>query len=89
MPDLISKYTIDDSNNYKTIVAFDCRGLEIIDFSPRTGFVCEGAESGTQFNEVNLEEREWVDYDEKASQSVGIYELEHKFITIKWSKISL
>ena len=29
---------------------------------------CKGAESGTVFDEVDLEEGEWVDYDEKASQ---------------------
>ena len=27
----------DDSNKFKTMVAFDCRGLEPVDFSPRVG----------------------------------------------------
>lgn len=40
-------------------------------------------ESGTQFNEINLEEKEWVDYDEKAQKSVGIYDLDFKFVTVK------
>jgi len=83
LPEMIAKYTIDDSNTFKTIVGFDCRGLSIIDFSPRIGFVCEGIENGTKFNEVNLEDKEWVDYDEKSNVSVGIYELKHKFITTK------
>ena len=83
MRDTISQYTSDDSNTFKTIVGFDCRGLEPFDFSPRIGFIAEGLESGTKFNEVNLEEKEWVDYDEKSNQSVGVYELEYKFVTIK------
>nr|XP_058951982.1 CXXC motif containing zinc binding protein-like isoform X1 [Pocillopora verrucosa] len=33
--DSISEYTIEDSNTFKTMVAFDCRGLEPFDFSPR------------------------------------------------------
>lgn len=65
------------------MVTFDCRGLEPIDYSPRTGFAAEGVESGTQFNEINLEEKEWVDYDEKAQKSVGIYDLDFKFVTVK------
>jgi len=80
---MITKYTFEDSNQLKTIVGFDCRGLSIIDFSPRIGFSCEGLESGTQFSDINLSEKEWVDYDEKSSLSVGVYELEHKFVTIK------
>ena len=28
---------------------------------------CKGAESGTVFNEVDLDEGEWVDYDEKVT----------------------
>ncbi|KAJ1170256.1 hypothetical protein NDU88_002136 [Pleurodeles waltl] len=29
------------------------------------GFAAEGAESGTPFHEINLEEKDWMDYDEK------------------------
>lgn len=32
---------------------------------------CVGAESGTPFNEVELEEGEWVDYDEKVRVSLS------------------
>lgn len=42
--DHISSYNFDDgqSNRFKTIVAFDCRGLEPIDFSPRNGWTVKG-----------------------------------------------
>jgi hypothetical protein len=35
--------------------------------------------TGTRFDDVDLSEGEWVEYDEKLGDSVGIYELEHKF----------
>ncbi|VDI65263.1 CXXC motif containing zinc binding protein-like [Mytilus galloprovincialis] len=83
LKDTIKPYTADDSGHLKTMVVFDCRGVEPIEFSPRVGFVAEGAESGTNFPEVELTEGEWCDYDEKASVPVGVSELGHKFITVK------
>ena len=40
----IGMYDFDDgqSNKFKTIVAFDCRGLEPVDFSPRNGWNVKG-----------------------------------------------
>ncbi|KFO76896.1 UPF0587 protein C1orf123, partial [Cuculus canorus] len=46
----------------------------------QAGFAAEGAESGTPFNDINLLEKDWNDYDEKTKESVGIYEVTHKFI---------
>ncbi|XP_016660101.1 CXXC motif containing zinc binding protein isoform X2 [Acyrthosiphon pisum] len=83
LPDTISKYTIEDSNKFKSIVTFDCRGISIIDFSPRNGFKCCGIETNTKFEDVNLEEKEWVDYDERQNQPVGIYDVQYQFVTVK------
>ncbi|XP_050053511.1 CXXC motif containing zinc binding protein isoform X2 [Aphis gossypii] len=83
LPDTISKYTIEDSNKFKSIVTFDCRGISIIDFSPRNGFKCIGIETNTKFEDINLEEKEWVDYDERQNQPVGIYDVQHQFVTTK------
>ncbi|KAH3695671.1 hypothetical protein DPMN_083129, partial [Dreissena polymorpha] len=83
LPDTISSYNAEDSNQFKTVVVFDCRGVEPVDFSPRVGFTAEGEETGTPFPEVSLTEGEWVDYDEKKGESVGIYEIEHKFVCVK------
>ncbi|XP_070562924.1 CXXC motif containing zinc binding protein-like [Ptychodera flava] len=77
----IKSYNAEDNLRFKTIVTYDCRGTEPTDFSPRAGFVCQGAETGTPF-EVDLQEKEWVDYDEKAKDSVGIYEVESKFVKV-------
>jgi len=83
LKDSLSPYLEDDVPKFKTIVTFDCRGVEPVDFSPRVGWEAEGLESGTKFTDVDLSEEDWSDYDEKASESVGIYELKHKFVTLK------
>ncbi|KFO96441.1 UPF0587 protein C1orf123, partial [Calypte anna] len=62
------------------VMEFEFRGLEPVDFQPQAGFAAEGAESGTPFNDINLLEKDWNDYDEKAKESVGIYEVTHKFV---------
>lgn len=46
------------------------------------GFQVEST-SGQIFRDVDLSDGEWVDYDEKLGESVGIMELEHKFVTHK------
>lgn len=56
----------------------ECRGIEPVDYFFGTGFKVT-CESGSQFLDVNLEDKEWVEYDEKAAASVGIYSLEHHF----------
>uniref|UniRef100_A0A3B3U916 CXXC motif containing zinc binding protein n=1 Tax=Poecilia latipinna TaxID=48699 RepID=A0A3B3U916_9TELE len=47
-----------DNEKFKTMVQFECRGLEPIDFQPQ----------------------DWNDYDDKAKECVGIYEVTHRFI---------
>ncbi|MEE6518276.1 hypothetical protein FKM82_029176 [Ascaphus truei] len=75
----LQPYNAEDSETFKTIVEFECRGLEPVDFQPQAGFAAEGAESGTPFPEINLQEKDWTEYDEKAQGSVGVYEVSHQF----------
>ncbi|XP_062920305.1 CXXC motif containing zinc binding protein isoform X2 [Mobula hypostoma] len=82
LKDTINPYNAEDSEKFKTIVQFECRGLEPVDFQPQAGFTAEGTESGTQFDEINLLEKDWNDYDEKIQESVGIYDVTHKFVKI-------
>ncbi|KAL3185203.1 hypothetical protein MRX96_031079 [Rhipicephalus microplus] len=42
------------------------------------------AESGTVFDDVKFESKEWAEYDEEGKQAVGIYDLQHKFIKVKY-----
>ena len=92
LPDTITSYNISDNNKHKTLVVFDCRGLEPVDFSPRDGWTVrgwreedddEGRESGTVFSDVDLSDGEWCDYDEKSEESTMISEIEVKFVTVK------
>lgn len=43
----------------------------------------EGRETGTVFNDVDLTEKEWADFDEKSNQSTCISEFEINFIKLK------
>ena len=76
----ITPYNAEDNERFKTIVQFECRGLEPVDFQPQAGFAAQGTDSGTLFPEITLLEKDWNDYDEKASEPVGIYEVTHKFV---------
>lgn len=74
----VASYTIDDSEKFKSIVAFECRGIEPVDYRPTDGWIVSVEESNKVFNDVDLSEKEWVEYDEKIQDSVGIYEFEYE-----------
>lgn len=73
----------DDQGKFKPIITFDCRGIEPIAFAAGEGWIAKVEDSGNIFQNINLSENEWVEYDEKSQQSVGIYELESKFTPVK------
>ncbi|KAL8622458.1 hypothetical protein ACOMHN_034123 [Nucella lapillus] len=84
LKDSLAAYEIDDAScqKFKTIVKFDCRGVSPEEFSPRAGWIAEGVESNTPF-EIDLTQREWYDYDEKAGEQVSVNEVEFQFVTCK------
>lgn len=82
-PYFLGVYTTDDSGSYKLIVSFDCRGIEPVEFSPRAGWLVKAAENGQTFEDVDLSEDDWVEYDNKNKVSIGIYEFESNFIKLK------
>uniref|UniRef100_A0A914X0K0 CXXC motif containing zinc binding protein n=1 Tax=Plectus sambesii TaxID=2011161 RepID=A0A914X0K0_9BILA len=79
-------YTADKNLEYQAMIAFDCRGLEPVDFDPRNGWCCESTESSAKFSDVDLTEREWADYDEAASAAVEINEWQHRFVVVRAKK---
>lgn len=79
----IASYTAEDACKFKTIVVFDCRGVEPVEFSPRAGWICKAADNGQQFEDVDLSDDDWVEYDTKNNVSIGIYEFESNFIKMK------
>lgn len=74
-------YLEEDDEKFKTVVCFDCRGLELTDFEPRDGWVVESGKK--VFRDVDLSEKEWVEYNDIDDTPVEITNIEHKFITVK------
>ncbi|EPT04023.1 hypothetical protein FOMPIDRAFT_1028349 [Fomitopsis schrenkii] len=72
-------YSADANGQFASFLTVDCRGLEFVGFDPRGTWRCIGAESSTVFDEVDLGEGEWVDYDEKAALPVGVSNIDGKW----------
>jgi len=64
-------YNLDDSGTQVAMICFDCRGLDILEFQPRDGFVATSEETKTVWEDVDLSE-DWTEYDEKAKETVEI-----------------
>lgn len=89
----ILSYDFNDSNKFKTVVVFDCRGLEPVDFEPRNGWSAQGykenedgeagQETSTIFNDIDLSDKEWADYDDKSGESTVISEFAVQFVVVK------
>lgn len=79
----VAVYTENDAGKFKTIVSFDCRGVEPVEFSPRTGWIVKASDGGQTFEDVDLSDDDWVEYDNKNKVSIGIYEFESNFIKLK------
>lgn len=77
--DSVKSYSAEDSS-YQTVVGFECRGLEPLEFSPRDCFKAESTASNTKFSKISLQENDWVDYDEEGKVCVGVYDLEYRFV---------
>lgn len=60
------------------MLKMDTRGVDVVEFIPDGKFVCKSAESSHKFEEIDLEENEWYDYDDNAGAEVSITE-------VKWS----
>lgn len=78
----VAAYTDDDDGNFKTLVTFECRGIEPIAFQARNGFTIRALNSKTEFSDVDLCESEWYDVDEESAKSVCVTELESRFVKV-------
>lgn len=76
------KYTIEDSGKDVRMVEIDARGLDVVEFIPVGKFSAKGAETTTKFEEVDLEDGEWYDYDEKANEEVSITDASWSFAKV-------
>ncbi|CAI5472309.1 unnamed protein product [Closterium sp. Yama58-4] len=78
-------FTAEDCENRKFVplVCLDCRGMEPVEFIPKDCWHAEGAESGTKFEDIDLSDQEFSDYDEKAGESVSILNFESQIKVMK------
>ena len=67
-----------DDGGMVPIVAFECRGMEPVKWTPTSGYVCRST-GGKAFDDVDLTEGEWADYDEDNELPVSIGGVEHEF----------
>ncbi|KAI9481232.1 MAG: hypothetical protein EXX96DRAFT_565880 [Benjaminiella poitrasii] len=75
----VKGYDIEKNSEFQQIAQFDCRGLELVNFQPRDSWTAKGAESDTVFEDIDLTEGEWAEYDEKLGEPVGISNIEVEF----------
>lgn len=74
-------YTDADEDKFKTIISFDCRGLELTGFEPRDGWaVVSGKKT---FVDVDLTEKDWCEYNDLDGVPVEINNIEYNFVPIK------
>ena len=106
---LLSTYSVEDSNNFKTICVFECRGLDPVDFDPKSGWKAQGykvqngefgdnvsdedddndggnGKNSTVFNDIDLSEKEWANFDHLSGKFVKITEFEFNFVRGKQVK---
>lgn len=82
----VKPYDASSSGQFAPFVGVEGRGWEPVVWVPSTGFVASGEESKTIFNDVDLSELEWVEYDDEAKVSVEIMEIETRITKGKSSK---
>jgi hypothetical protein len=54
-----------ESDTWTTVLMLECRGIEPVDFDPRGEFCGKSTASSMTFDSIELEDGEWIDYDEK------------------------
>ncbi|XP_057328983.1 CXXC motif containing zinc binding protein [Microplitis mediator] len=81
--DSIKKYTAEDSEKFKTIAVFDCRGSEPTEFSPGGGWAVKAVDDGTEFEDVDLSDLPWADYCDKIKKPVSVDDIRYEFEKVK------
>lgn len=71
----------DDNEKWVPIAAFECRGIDIVQWFPEGGYIVRST-GGTTWTDVDLKE-DWTEYCEKAEDSVGIYSIESRIVKHK------
>ncbi|OBA20570.1 hypothetical protein METBIDRAFT_43948 [Metschnikowia bicuspidata var. bicuspidata NRRL YB-4993] len=62
----------ENAGKWVNLLEIDARGADFIDFIPEGRWVCEALNSTSIFDEVDLEDGEWYDYDDNKGQEVSV-----------------
>lgn len=74
-------YLDTDCDKFKTIISFDCRGLELTAFDPRDGWAVQSGKK--TFVDVDLSEKDWCEYNDIDNVAVEISNVQYEFVTLK------
>ncbi|CAI0409109.1 unnamed protein product [Linum tenue] len=73
---------LSEAGKYTGLMMFDCRGYEPVGFLFEGGWMVETA-AGTKFEDIDLSDGEFMEYDEKGKCSVMISNLKSGFVVAK------
>ena len=77
---LPGQYTANDSGNWASLLAVECRGLEPTAFFPMGNEFVVTSSGGKEFNEdVDFSEGDWADYDDENDLPVSISNIQFKW----------
>lgn len=76
-------YDLEDSETDVAVLEIEARGLEFVRFVPDGFFRARGAESGTPFDEIELNDGEFYDYDDNAGNEVSVTEVRWELKLVK------
>eukprot|EP00996_Jenningsia_fusiforme_P004246 NODE_5057_length_723_cov_58.513353_g4694_i0.p2 GENE.NODE_5057_length_723_cov_58.513353_g4694_i0~~NODE_5057_length_723_cov_58.513353_g4694_i0.p2 ORF type:complete len:152 (+),score=27.33 NODE_5057_length_723_cov_58.513353_g4694_i0:82-537(+) len=66
------------SGTFAPIATFECRGCELLEFQPHGGWQCESTVSDQTFEDIDLTEGDWAEYDERGNESVTVYSVQSR-----------
>jgi hypothetical protein len=69
-----------DNDAWVVLFAIECRGLEPVEWMPRKDFTVTSS-GGVKFEEVEIEDGLWADYDGENDMPVSIQNLTWEFFT--------
>mmetsp|Transcript_41155 Transcript_41155/g.53081 ORF Transcript_41155/g.53081 Transcript_41155/m.53081 type:complete len:113 (+) Transcript_41155:249-587(+) len=73
-----TEITAADNDSWVVLFAIECRGLEPVEWMPKLDFQVKST-GGVKFDEVDIEDGLWADYDAENDMPVSIQELTHEF----------
>lgn len=78
-------YTAEDSGSFKTVARIEARGLDVDAWQAREDFVVV-SEGGKRFENADLGNGDYTEYDEEHDQAVSVLEIETEVVVVKDKK---